>query len=109
MFVLSTVNTLQPLIAYRGVFSIISGSVHIHSAPATMANPDTGSSGEQSALTTQNIMEGCLPTYPAVWMIGRLAAHLDACLLCLSGCFDGLEDSMLCCWLCKVYVSIKEE
>lgn len=50
-------NTLQPLVAYQGgFFSTISGSEPIHFALATMAGPDVGSEGEQSALTVQNIM-----------------------------------------------------
>jgi len=35
---------------------------------------------QYSALSAQNIMEACLSSYMSVWMIGRPAAHLDACL-----------------------------
>lgn len=113
---ISTVNvysvrseyTPAPRCLQRGFSASSRGSEPIHSAPATMANPDTGSSGEQSALTAQNIMEACLPACLAVWLTGRLAAHLDACLLCLCGCSDGWVDNVLGRWSCKVCLYIKE-
>lgn len=84
--------TPAPLLLAEGDFSTVSDSEPSRAAPATMANPDTCSSGEQSALTAQNIMEACLPACLAAPMTGRPAAHLEACLLCLRGCFDGWVD-----------------
>lgn len=86
------------------VFSIISGSEPIHSAPATMANPDTV---EQSALTARNIMEGCLDCLNGCADDWQAAAHLDAHLLCFCGCFDDWLD-WLDSWLCKTNQSTKE-